>query len=46
MKIQIQLDVPEDTTVLDLQTLIKEFRFLARMRGWRLLLSLPTGRPS
>jgi hypothetical protein len=41
MKVQIQLDVPEDTTANDLQVLIREFRFLARLRGWRLLLGLP-----
>ena len=41
MKVQIQLDVPEDITLIDLEALIKEFRFLVRLRGWRLLLALP-----
>ena len=41
MKIQIQLDVPEDITLLDLEALVKEFRFLAQLRGWKMLLALP-----
>jgi hypothetical protein len=41
MKIQIQLDVPEDITVLDLEALVQEFRYLARLRGWKMLLALP-----
>jgi hypothetical protein len=41
MKVQIELNVPEDITATDLQTLVKEFRFLVRLRGWKMLLALP-----
>ena len=41
MKIQIQLDVPEDITLLDLEALVKECRFLAQLRGWKMLLVWP-----
>lgn len=41
MKVQIELDVPDDITYLELQGVVKEFHWLARLRGWRLLVLPP-----
>jgi hypothetical protein len=41
MKVRFEIDVPDDTTWVDVQMLLTEFHWLVRARGWRAMLALP-----
>ena len=42
MKIRIELNVPENVTLNEVHKLVQEFRYLAKLRGWKMLLLLPS----
>jgi hypothetical protein len=46
MKVHFEIDVPDDTTWVDVQKLLTEFHWLARLRGWKALLTLPKRKPA
>ena len=41
MKLNIELIVPDNIHALEVQALLQEFHWLARLRGFRALLTLP-----
>lgn len=41
MKLQLEVNLPDDTSAIDVQNLLTEFHWLARIRGWRSMLVLP-----
>jgi hypothetical protein len=41
MKLNFEINVPDDITALELKSLLQEFHWLVRLRGWRALLILP-----
>lgn len=41
MKVVIEIDIPDNTAATEVTNLFREFKWLAKIRGWRALVGLP-----